>query len=119
MLLIALALSLIGFLYFAVTVKKHLQIIYGKKARITPAQKWILHGLGYLHQALALYPCILAWEYQVGITVWVGIVHLTGFVLVPLLTYRPQWFNLLWQICMPGRLCLALTGAPNPALKAN
>lgn len=106
MLLIALLLSFIGFVYFAITVQKQFQNFYGKKRQITPRQKWSLHGLAWLHILLALYPCILGWGAEIGTTVWVCVLHVAAFLLVGVITYWPKVFKNLWQICIPGKFAV-------------
>ncbi|WP_020211068.1 DUF3325 domain-containing protein [Gilvimarinus chinensis] len=104
MLIIAYILALIGLTYFAATIKKPFQLLHGKKSKLPDNQKWLLHGFGYLHIAIALYPCLLRWGPQVGIAIWVGVIHVAGFTLVPILTYRPNWFCYLWKLCLFGRV---------------
>ncbi|MCP8900898.1 DUF3325 domain-containing protein [Gilvimarinus xylanilyticus] len=109
MLIIAYILSLIGLTYFAATIKKPFQLLHGKKSKLSDKRKWILHGFGYLHIAFALYPCVHQWGPQVGIAIWVGIIHVAGFSLVPILTYRPNWFCYLWKLCLAGQQVTAAT----------
>lgn len=96
MLILALLLIVIGFLHMAVTINSHFRLLYGRQT-LPPRRARILQliGLGWL--ALAIWPCTSNWSVQVGLVVWVGLLHIGALLISACLTWKPDWFRLGWR----------------------
>lgn len=96
MLILALILILTGFLHMAVTINSHFRLLYGRQTLPHSSARMLqAAGLGWL--ALALWPCINAWSVQVGLVVWIGLLHLGALLITACLTWKPDWFRLGWR----------------------
>lgn len=86
---VALLLCYAGMAGFSLAMRRHHDQVWPRRRRPgweAPALRW----LGALLLALALELCIRAWNYGVGIVIWLGLLSAGALPLALLLAYRPR-----------------------------
>jgi hypothetical protein len=92
MALIALGLTLPGCLLLSLSLRRHWRQAFADESGYEQ-RLWPMRIAGYALIALALIPCILLHGAPIGICLWLSIVALAAFLVIMLLTYRPQWLR--------------------------
>lgn len=85
--IMSLIISFIGFSALALTLDRHWQQfrngIPGAK------EKLALWSAGWFLLLVSVFPCTANWGTAIGLSVWFGIISVSGSVLVMLLSYAP------------------------------
>jgi hypothetical protein len=100
---LALILIVLGFIHFAASTRAFYKLIFGRGRPTSKLRNWV-HIVGYMYLAVALLPCLQAWNTQMAIVIWLGLLHVGAVVLTLLLTYWPEAVKRLWQFACAGRL---------------
>lgn len=88
MILISLFLSYLGFFLLCLAMERHYQQVFNR--RPSKRQEIIFTVLGWVALALSLPPAIIALDWSIGISAWVGLLTVSASTLVLMLPYAPR-----------------------------
>jgi len=90
--LASLAWSFFGFLALALTIDRHYRDVFGKTANLPGAARLrMVKWIGVFGLILSLVCVVLYKGWAVGATAWMGVLAVTAFSLMLLLSYKPGW----------------------------
>jgi hypothetical protein len=92
MLIIALGLMFAGCLLLSLSLRRHYRQVFADQSGYAE-RMWPLRIAGYALVSLALWPCIQLSGAPIGFCLWLSILALASFLVIMLLTYRPQWLR--------------------------
>ncbi|MEN0037848.1 MAG: DUF3325 domain-containing protein [Cellvibrio sp.] len=84
--------AITGFLSLSLTIERHYHDVYGKTA-VALNKRYLnaLHGLGWSTLLMSFVSAVIYKGWFVGPVAWMGVLAVTAFGLMLLLTYKPSW----------------------------
>ncbi len=88
MLALAFALSYLGLACICLSMRRHQDQTFGK--RLAKTQSLAFIAAGWAAIALAFIPCLIEWDWAVGLCFWLGSLCCAGLLLITLFSWRPR-----------------------------